>query len=483
MVPIRYRMIAIAVVLSTAAVAMAAKYDTRIDGIYYTLQEGGKATVVFGDDKYTGKVTIPNEFDCAAGDFTVVAIAPKAFVGCKELTEVSYGSTITSIGEGAFQGCEKLNHFTVNQSVTFIANSAFENSGLEEIVIPEQVLNIGDNVFRGCKSLKSAVVENKQIGENQFANCIAMETVSLLGGNVTSIKKKAFSRCIALTSVVIPESVTKIEQEVFIGCEKLQSAEIRNATVASKQFVGCKQLKELTLTENLTLIEEKAFSGCEGLSAFRVPAKLQVIRDEAFLNCSGLKTVDLGSSLTHIGKKAFAGCIGIEELSIPASVKTFGDATFQGRKRLKEVRLENACLSESEFMGCESLQQVIFNVVPFRIPKNAFSGCVALPSVVLPEGVSTVEYNAYHVCKALKELVLPSTIEQIGAGAFSGCVMLSHIRCLAVQVPVTGGSAFSGIAKEGLRIEVPEASIEPYKLAAGWRALQPKEGQVFFPIE
>ena len=97
--------------------------------------------------------------------------------------------------------------------------------------------------------------------------------------------------------------------------------------------------------------------------------------------------------------------------------------------------------------------------------------------------MAVVENNAFHACKSLEEITLPASIEQIANGAFSGCSTLKHIRCYAVQVPQTSSNAFSGISKEGLRIEVPAESVEPYKLAAGWKALQPKEGQVFFPIE
>ena len=157
----------LAAALCTVANMVAAKYDIRIDGVYYALQTDGKAIVVAGDEKYTGIVTIPDVIDCAAGDYPVTSIADRAFAGCKELKEINYGTSITTIGDHAFHGCEGLTHFTILPGITFIDHSAFENTGLTEIVIPQSIANIGNAVWKGCKALRSASIENKLIGEEQ----------------------------------------------------------------------------------------------------------------------------------------------------------------------------------------------------------------------------------------------------------------------------------------------------------------------------
>ncbi len=421
-----------------AAACLQAKpaFDFCLGGIYYRIDQNA-ALVTKGDAPYVGDVTIPEQIGTMAGEFAVTGIDAKAFYGSKTMTSVTYPATVTTIGENAFTGCESLKHFTISPQITFIAKSAFENSGLEELTIPATVANIGDDLCKNCKVLKRVIIENKQITEEQFANCPALESVTI-SDNVLTIKKKAFFKCTKLGAIELPQSVT--------------------------------------------MIEEKAFSGCIGLTEFHTSANLQVIRDEAFLNCSNIKTIDLGTSLTHIGKKAFSGT-AVEQLFIPASIKTFGDGVFFNCKKLQSVELDNATLSDGEFQGCENLSQVVFKVVPNGIPKNVFNGCVALTAIPLPEGIRTIDYNAFHGCKGIKEITLPSTIEQIANGAFSGCAALNHIRCLAAQVPTTSGSAFTGIAKDGLKIEVPAVAIEAYKAAPGWKQFQPKEGQVFFPIE
>ena len=209
MLPINKKIYLLAAALCTVANMIGAKYDTRIDGIYYTLQAEGKATVVSGDEKYSGTVTIPEVIECAAGEYTVTSIAPRAFSGCKEVKEIIYGSSITMIGAHAFHGCEGISQFTILANITFIDHSAFENTGLTEIIIPQSIANIGNGVWKGCKALRCAVIENKTIGEEQFANCVSMASVTI-SDNVTSIQRKAFSRCVELTEVTIPANATKI---------------------------------------------------------------------------------------------------------------------------------------------------------------------------------------------------------------------------------------------------------------------------------
>ena len=168
---------------------------------------------------------------------------------------------------------------------------------------------------------------------------------------------------------------------------------------------------------------------------------------------------------------------------MPASIQTLGEGLLANCKALQTVELNEMLIAEGEFNGCESLQTIVFNVVPEIIAKNAFANCKGLTSLALPEGISTIENGAFHGCKGLTEISLPASTSTIGQSAFSGCPLLKNIRCAAEQVPVTAASAFSGIAKEGLHIEVPANAVNAYMAAQGWKQLQPKEGQVFYPIQ
>ena len=61
------------------------------------------------------------------------AIAPYAFYGCKNITNIIFNEGITGIRENAFYGCTGISEIIVPSTVTLIENYAFAYSGIESI--------------------------------------------------------------------------------------------------------------------------------------------------------------------------------------------------------------------------------------------------------------------------------------------------------------------------------------------------------------
>ena len=91
----------LSVVFSTSALA----YDVKIDGIYYNLISKGKtAEVTWGEEKYSGSITIPSSIKVNDVEYTVTSIGVNAFYECSGLTSVTIPNSVTSIGNSAFSG-------------------------------------------------------------------------------------------------------------------------------------------------------------------------------------------------------------------------------------------------------------------------------------------------------------------------------------------------------------------------------------------
>ena len=112
----------LSVVFSTSALA----YDVKIDGICYNLNSEGKTTeVTWGEEKYSGSITIPSSIKVNDVEYTVTSIGVNAFYECSGLTSVTIPNSVTSIGNSAFYECSDLTSITIPNSVTSIGGFAF----------------------------------------------------------------------------------------------------------------------------------------------------------------------------------------------------------------------------------------------------------------------------------------------------------------------------------------------------------------------
>ena len=64
------------------------------------------------------------------------------------------------------------------------------------------------------------------VGYGAFSGCIGLTSIEI-PNSVTRIGRGAFSGCSTLTSITIPNSVTSIENSAFKGCEALKDLHIR----------------------------------------------------------------------------------------------------------------------------------------------------------------------------------------------------------------------------------------------------------------
>jgi hypothetical protein len=113
---------------------------------------------------------------------------------------------------------------------------------------------------------------------------------SYQGMPVRVIGNSAFKENKTITSVVIPQGVTKIGSRVFWYCTSLASVTIPNSVteIGRWAFEDCTSLASITIPNGVTAIGDSASAGCTSLASVTIsPIKRRFDRD-SFDNCPKL---------------------------------------------------------------------------------------------------------------------------------------------------------------------------------------------------
>lgn len=363
----------------------------------------------------------------------ISAIGKYAFNGCKKLTSITIPNSVTIIEERTFTDCENLNNITLPTNLTKIGNRAFyccEN--LENITIPKGVTTIGDNVFSCCYSLKEITIPDSviSIGKNAFSTCKNLANVKI-SASVTIIGQLAFSGCVNLTTIMVDNEnqyySTDESCSVLFNKDKttliLYLMENPQAnynipdtvtTICNEAFLGCENLTSLTIGKNVETIGNNAFDSCFGLTNLIIPDNVKIIGNYAFYNCFNLESVKIGNGVTSIGNNAFS----------------FNDYFHPDEElKLKELKLGNSVTIIGEYAFCNcKFTSLTIPVSIKTIEWGAFSGCINIEDVYYsgsseqwkaitidkqnqPLLDATIHYN-YHVHKYNSVVTEPTCTEQ-----------------------------------------------------------------------
>ena len=378
-----------------------------IDGVVYgyTLKEGSQQSALtdllycpVGASGKDGVVDIPN---------TVEYISAGAFKNNKNITEIKFSQGILGdleIGADAFSGCQKLATITLPAGLKTMKTGLFNNcTSLVTLTIPNTVSRMEVNIFIGCTNLANIIFEEGNESnplvldegsadnvatsgqpcydvKGVFFGANALDTLEL-PNRVSTISKYAFSYGGAPKTLIIPSSVTKIDEHAFYS---LASYTDKGGSTVSLS----RRLETVKLVENsvskLASIGKYAFYGCINLSNFEFPDSLTEIGEYVFTSNS-LKTVSFGddSMLKSIGDSAFTSSSQLTTLKLPASLETIGNSAFSSLKTLTTVSFE-------PYGNLKS------------IGEHAFKGCSSLTSISIPASVETIETWAFGECSSIK---------------------------------------------------------------------------------
>ena len=152
---------------------------------------------------------------------SVVEISGYAFYGCTKLSTLNIPSSVTKIDEGVFNETGWYN--SQPNGLVYAGNVAYKYKGTmpdgTNIIIKSGTVGISTDAFNECSGLSSITIPNgmKFIGSGAFQGCTSLGSVDIPVG-VTSIETGTFVGCSSLTSVTIPDGMISIGDAAFSGC-------------------------------------------------------------------------------------------------------------------------------------------------------------------------------------------------------------------------------------------------------------------------
>ncbi len=310
-------------------------------------------------------------------------------------------------------------HFTLSSDKTYYVLDGIGECEDTQIGIPSSfdglpVGEISNGAFSGQTQITSVTLPNE----------------------VTKIGEKAFFGCTALETVVLSENIKFIGENAFANCDNLKLNEYQNGLYlgnnGNNYLIFIKptnlSLTNLQIHSNAKLIYHNALQGANGLQSLSLPfvgdgcenSHFGIIfgaesheNQEEFIPTT-LFEVEI-TAKCEIYANAFYNCSNITDLKISDGVTYIGESAFANCDNLNFNEYQNGLYLGNDENPCLALICAVDqNATEFEINENAkiiYCNALAnmenLTSLTIPKSVVHIGANALFGLKKLQNLSIP----------------------------------------------------------------------------
>ncbi len=394
----------------------------------------------------------------------VSLIDDKTFQNCSNLTTIQLPDSINIIERGAFSNCKKLSQINVPSGLKRIDQSAFPEdsnllskfSSVKGVQINYTFDGISDYETGEYRILVSPIANTmgtvsyiRPNGRCTSSTLTIPRTINNNGKSylVTEISEEAFANTKNITTIKLPNSITRIGDKAFywsdlksinipngvtqIGAHAFEFSDIDSIIIPnSVTYIGeaafaSSDISKITLSNSMKTLNDYLFYRCSYLTNITMPNSIQTIGRYTFY-LSSLFNITIPKSVTKIDDGAFGGCDFLRNITIPDSVTELGPEAFGYCSRLVSAKLPSSLgvVENNLFSSCERLQSAPIPSKVTAIGSSSYSGCALLEGVVLPSSLTKIGNNSFEDCHNLNKLTIPKNTSSIGTSAFKG---IKHI--------------------------------------------------------
>ncbi len=320
----------------------------------------------------------------------VYSISKYCFDYFKQLKSITFHKDIKFVDEFAFYNCENLKKIVIDGE---ISDDAFSPTAFFYLTLDEfHLLNVKEHInlhpFIECEI-------DKFYYDGTLEEWLNVEIYTnkqqVLANRNKFYLKDDNDEYYLLTDLVIPESITKINNFTFANMDSIKSVFIH---------------------KNVTSIGANAFLRCDNLANL---------------------VIEEGSILTFIGHLAFMDCPLQQNLILPDTLNSLGNCPFENCANVRYVKMPYI---NSQYLG-NIFGNTLDYITKFELVYNEYSGKTISKNylnnlsnanvIIIDDEFEVIESNAFRNCNSLKDVYLPKNLKSIANYVFPDGVELENV--------------------------------------------------------
>ena len=378
---------------------------------------------------------------------------------------------------------------------------------ITNVILPEELENIGTGAFSNCDGLKEIRIPDKVnfIGQSAFANCTNLSNIKL-SNNLQYLEYGTFQNCTSLKEIKIPSKVTNIDYGVFYNCVNLSDIYVdkdssniyfdKSGIVGHIHYKNCKHDMRINMySKNDIQIVELKNNFADGKISCGETYQFKLVNEEGEIVKNEIVTVKSQGQFLHsaIVKEEITpdeeGIYTIQNIN-RNKVITIGQESYQATVEgitwnysyekgnavnvyyasgdLSETvnipshldgypvrSLYNSSEERSIFANAEQGYDELENKIKEnRLLSNPeYESNLKIKTINIPNTVTEIGDNAFEICTSVETINIVNSLRIIGDYSFFGCTSLKNIE-IPNSITSIGNYAF-GICSRMTNIYMP----------------------------
>ena len=368
---------------------------------------------IFENETKQDKYILDNSKPIDSKDFIIDAGVITKYIGKSEVVNVPEGAIV--LAPCLFWDNQIIKEVKLPDSLISISGDTFYNcSYLEKVNIPVNCKFMGNNPFAGCPKIEvinespyfnlvDGVLYNIDFTRLIYYPISKADEKYVIDPRCKILGKHSFYLCNNLKEVEIPESVIKLENNPFSGCNQI--------TLNNKSPYY--HVDDFVIYDR----DYSAVIGCLNSidTDCLVLRNIKRICRNSFWNCKGIRKIVFPKTLEDIGYNPFVSCSNIEFESNSDKYIVYNHALFTADKS------KLVCYPAKYATG-----EVYLPDETITLERGAFSGCDKLTNIHL-HNVSIISKTCFTNCNSLTNVYCSDLVTYIGEWTFAHCTNLKEI--------------------------------------------------------